>query len=251
MSEQPPPSYADATAAPADPNSYNYAYNPAAVQPHTQVIIVPSDGPTAATTVSEGGSTDWTCPQCTLQNDFNAPNCTACNYANPNRPAAAAYAAPVQMGGNRNLPVNEAWKQLLQSQQTWCCSYWVYLHIFLIALLVICVINAYQYYSLLYLGTFPLLAMLVACFGVLVSAYGLYGLYNCIPASYLLICVFIICDCIVDILFMITYGLTSFWSLFWLVIWFICAWQFFRLYQFCKTFKSARMWLVFSFSSFV
>ena len=41
------------------------------------------------------------------------------------------------MNDYANLETKEAFKRQLQAMRSWCCSYWAYLHIFMIILIVI------------------------------------------------------------------------------------------------------------------
>eukprot|EP01084_Bolivina_argentea_P172017 297985_1 len=170
--------------------------------------------PSTAQTYSQQPQ-QWTCTQCTLKNNSNARQCVACNNPNPNY-------GPVDLRINTaNMDYKQAFKAQLQMMQSWCCSYWLYLHIFMIILVAICLWNAYQRYDL-YLSqedSLLLISVLVFGFGIFAGLFGLYGMYHCVPVAFLLLTIYIVIDIIVDVWVMMVYGFMSIWSVFWLVMW--------------------------------
>eukprot|EP01084_Bolivina_argentea_P089683 161777_1 len=194
-------------------------------------------------------SYNWQCSRCTLQNPSSNRQCSACGTANPNAPIqqVTVVAAPygdANAGGNANygnMDYKEAFKAQLRAQQSWCCSYWTYLHIFMIALIILCAWNGFNQYQLyqIYNDLLLLISTMVFLFGIFTGFFGLYGMYNCIPVAFLLLTVYIVIDIIVDVWIIYTYGLRSWFAIFFLIMWAICAFQFYRLYQFASAFKRA------------
>ena len=152
----------------------------------------------------------------------------------------------VVVNNNSHLEIKEAFKRELKSMQSWCCSFWAYLHVFMFILLAISGFNAFiRYDQYRTLGDVLLLiGALVFGVGIFVAMYGLYGMYNCVPVAFLLLTIYIIIDIVIDLMIIFQYGFGArwnYWTTFWLVTWAIYAWPCYRLYEAATTFKKSRM----------
>merc|ERR1719361_676799 len=119
----------------------------------------------------------------------------------------------------------------LRQTRTWCCSYWVFLHIWMIGLMIVNVWNGYNYWVAYVITGWSvfLVTALIQFFGVFVGAYGLYGMYNCVPVAFLLLVIYIVIDILMDIYLIIELGFYwGFFDIFFLLMWAFCAYSFFR-----------------------
>eukprot|EP00484_Ammonia_sp_Unknown_P019616 CAMPEP_0197043872 /NCGR_PEP_ID=MMETSP1384-20130603/20062_1 /TAXON_ID=29189 /ORGANISM="Ammonia sp." /LENGTH=315 /DNA_ID=CAMNT_0042475241 /DNA_START=80 /DNA_END=1027 /DNA_ORIENTATION=+ len=192
---------------------------------------------------------DWPCPQCTLKNSLRDPSCTACNYPNPYH-TTENVVMPMDIGRSGvynidNMPLQQAWKRELQRQQAWCCSYWANFHAVVFILMLVCFLNAatqfYDYFANVHNDAVVFVDATVSCVGIGVGGYGLYGMYHCIPTAFVVLTIYVFVDIVMDIIMWSIGQPVTVWEIAWCLIWLVCAWQFYKLYKFGVLFKRVRI----------
>eukprot|EP00485_Elphidium_margaritaceum_P022839 CAMPEP_0202712632 /NCGR_PEP_ID=MMETSP1385-20130828/43551_1 /ASSEMBLY_ACC=CAM_ASM_000861 /TAXON_ID=933848 /ORGANISM="Elphidium margaritaceum" /LENGTH=194 /DNA_ID=CAMNT_0049372721 /DNA_START=36 /DNA_END=617 /DNA_ORIENTATION=- len=105
-----------------------------------------------------------------------------------------------------NLPLAEAWRATLRARQVWCCSYYVNLQIFLFIIMALSAYNAWSNFYYSWWGALVFVSAVVYAVGVAIAAFGLYGLYYCVPAAFLCVALYLVCYALIGLALVITYA---------------------------------------------
>ena len=89
-----------------------------------------------------------------------------------------------------------------------CIPHWIYLHIVMILLIFCCIYNA----RIRWIKYYPfnddvlfLVSTILFISGPIFVIYGVYGMYNCIPLSFLLLTIYFLSHIVIDIMIMINH----------------------------------------------